>query len=291
MIKTIKTLKREKLLVAANITVMTVTFLVFGMFICMVAFSQTGLRALEKQAQVTLFFKDEFTEQQIFDLQQKLETDERIDATHYVSKEDAFRIFAEINADDPILLESLSASILPASLEIKTEDIDDLGVFAEELSKLDGVEEVKYFKDVIDQFRKWSQIAYTAGFIIAAVFLLLSFSVVIITLRITIDSRGEELEVLKLVGASDAYVKKPLIRQGMFFGLISALIASAILLCFSLIIQFSGAFGIYLELVFLPDFLISLTMFSFSISLILVVLGIALGYLGSLAAIKRYLKY
>jgi cell division transport system permease protein len=287
----IKNLKREKLLVASNIAVMTITFLMLGAFISLVAFTQTGLRTLEKQAQITIFFKDEFVEDQILELQKELEVDERISSTNYVSKEDAFKIFTELNKDDPLLLESISASILPASLEIRTENIDDLAVFSEDLSKLDGVEEVKFFKDVIESFKKWSRIAYTVGFLVVALFIIISFSVVMVTLRITIDSRGKEIEIMKLVGASNAYVKKPLIQQGVFFGLSSALIASIILILISVIIQLSGVFGGYVEFVFLPDFLINLTVFSMAVSFLLVVLGIALGYFGSLAAIKKYLKY
>lgn len=286
----VSNLKRDRLLVVSNIAAMTITFLMLGAFVSLVALSQTAIRTLEKQAQVTLFFKDEFVEDQILELKTELEKDERVAAINYVSKEDAFRIFTELNSSDPILLESISASILPASLEIKTKDISDLGIFAEELSALDGVEEVKFFRDVIESFRRWSNIAYTIGFVLVALFLFISLSVIIVTLRITISSRGQELEILKLVGASDSYVRNPLVRQGMIFGLISSLIASTVLVSLTLVIQLSGLFG-YVEFSFLPNFIINILVFSLMLSFFLVVSGLALGYFGSLFAIKKYLKY
>lgn len=284
-------LKKEKLLVISNISVMTLTFLILGLFVSIVALSQTALRNLEKQAQVTLFFKDDFPEPNILELKTKLETDERVSTVKYVSKEDAFALFTELNKDDPILLESISASILPASLEIRTRKLDELPILAEELSAIDGVEEVKYFKDVIEAFRFWSGIAYTVGFTMVAAFILISFAVVMITLRLTINSKGTELEILKLVGASNEYVKKPLIRQSVTFGIVSALIASAILFLISLILQLTGAFTGKIALGFLPDVLISTTVFTLLLSFVLLASGFTLGYFGSITAIRKYLNY
>jgi cell division transport system permease protein len=284
-------LKREKLLIVSNIAVITITLLVLGVFITVIAFSQTAIRTLEKQAQVTLFFKDEFGEQQIHELKARLEEDERISEIKYVSKEDALKIFQEINKNDPLLLESISASILPASLEIKTNEIEDLPVFAEELNEIDGVEEVKFFRDVIETFKSWSTLAYTIGLGLTILFIVITFSVIMITLRITINTKGEELEILKLVGASDSYVKRPLIKQNIIFGLISGLLASSILFIADLMIQFSGAYTGHIEFAFLPNYIISFMVFGISLSVLLTAIGLALGYFGSVLAIKKYLKY
>ncbi len=288
---TTKLLQREKLLVVSNISVMTITFLVLGMFITTVAFSQTAIRRLEKQALVTVFFKDEFPEDNILALQKSLLTDERVAGVNYVSKQEAFEIFTELNKDDPILLESISASILPASLEIQAKSVDELPVLADEVSKIDGVEEVKFFKDVIERFKHWSNVIYILGFIIVALLLVISFTIVTVTLRITISSKGKELEVLKLVGASDDYVKKPLIQQGMFFGIFSGFVASLVIILISLVLQLSGVFTGSVEFAFLPNVLLNLITFAVSLSLVLVLSGALLGYFGSLAAIKKYLRY
>lgn len=286
-----ESLKREKLLTLSNIGVMAFTFLIFGTFITLVALTQTGIRTLEKQAQISLFFKDEFPETDILALKAKLEGDERMAQVTYVSKEDALKLFVEENKDDPILLEAASADILPASLEIRTKDIADLNVMAEELIILDGVEEVVYRQDVIERFKYWSNIVYTLGFILSVVLLLISFAVVLITLRITINAKGKELEILKLVGASDDYVKKPLIHQGLFFGISSSLIASIVLLIISVLLQIVGLITGKIEFSFLPDIGIHFLAFILGVCLILIISGLILGYFGSLTAIKKYLKY
>ena len=287
----INSFKREKLMVAANLSIMTITFLVLGLFISLVVLSQTAIRNLERQAQITLFFEDEFPESSIFELQEQLKMDERIAETIYVSKEDAFAIFTELNKDDPVLLESITPSILPASLEVKTVEIDNLAPVADELNQIDGVEEVKFFRDVIEKFKYWSNLVYTMGLVLVLIFLVISFSVVVVSLRITINSKGKELEILKLVGASDDYVRKPLMKQGIFFGVVSAMIASTIIIGFSLLLQMAGFLGGNVQFALLPDVYLNITVFTLLLSFVLIASGFILGFFGSLTAIKKYLKY
>ena len=287
----INTVRREKLMAISNVFVLTMTFLVLGIFIYIVAMSQTALHFLEQQAQVTVFFKDDFQEESILGLKSSLERDPRISAVKYVSKAEAFKIFTEINKDEPILLESITPDILPASLEIKTKSISDLSALASELSKKDGVEEIRFFKDVVERFRFWSNVVYIVGFVLVAMFLVISYSVVLATLRTTINSKGVELEIMKLVGASDSYVKTPLIMQGVFFGVISALIAGFLMVLWGLVTRSLSLFRAGMSFGFLPGISVNPLVFSFILALTLLLSGALLGYIGSYYAVKKYLKY
>lgn len=271
--------------------IMSITFLLLGGFIYVVAISQTALRYLEQQVQLSVFFKDDFAEQSILQLKAQLESDGRVSTIKYVSKDDAFKIFSEINKNEPILLESISPSILPASLEVKTYNLADLSPLAEQLVKTDGVEEVRFFKDVVQRFKQWSSIVYVVGFLLVAVFFVISYSVIINTLRTTINSKGVEVEIMKLVGASDKYVKNPLIYQGVAFGAVSAAISGTILLIVGIILHGSDSIGPGFSFGFLPTLYVTPIVFSIILFFILLVSGITLGYVGSTTAVKRYLKY
>jgi cell division transport system permease protein len=284
-------IQKEKFMSFSNILVMTLTFLVFGIFIYVISISQTALRYLEQQVQLSVFFKDDFKEDAILSLKQKLESDGRISEVKYVSKEDAFKIFSEINKDEPILLQSISPSILPASLEIKAHNISDLTPLSEELSKTDGVEEVRFFKDVVQKFKVWSSVVYIVGFSLVTLFLIISYSVILNTVRTTINSKGMELEIMKLVGASDKYVKNPLIYQGTLFGLISACIAGLILLGVGLYLNVANYFANGLAFGFLPTLYVKPFIFALSLFVVLLASGFLLGYLGSAKAVRKYLKY
>jgi len=288
---TLNNIKREKLLSITNIFIMTMTFLILGIFITVVVISQSVLRTLEQQAQVTIFFKDDFSEDRILELKDKLSGDERIFNVNYVSKEDAYNIFREINKDDPILLESVTSSILPASLEVRAKDLSNLPKLADEFNQLDGVEEVRFFADVIGRFKKFSNIAYSVGFTLVFLFFVISYSVIISTLRTTINSKGTELAIMKLVGATNAYVKMPLIYQGIFYGVVSSFISGAVLVLTIFSMSHFNIVPSSFGLGFLPSVAMSPLLFSFILWFILVFSGVILGYLGSVFAVKRYLKY
>lgn len=284
-------LNKEKLMTVSQFLVMGVTFLLLGIFINIIVLSQTALKYLEDQAQITIFFKDEFGEDKILPVKGNLEKDSRIGTVNYVSKEEALRIFKEINKDEPVLLESISASVLPASLEVKAKNIKDLEGLTNEFKAMEGVEEVRFYKDVVSRFRAVSTAVYIIGFLLVVSFFVISYSVVISTLRTTINSKGQELEIMKLVGASDSYVKNPFIYQGVFFSLISAASASVVMVVFGVSISKINVFSKGLSLGFVPGFYINPIVFSLILSFILLASGFMLGYFGSNAAIKKYLKY
>ena len=285
-------LKREKVLTLSNLAIMTLTFLLFGCFVTLVVASRTALQFLEEQAQVTVFFKDDFNESNILELKSQIEQDTRVASVSYISKEEAFRIFTELSKDQPLLLESISANILPASLEVKSIELYQLSDLAAEYRQIDGVEEVKYFEEVVENFRRIS--SATGGILLVVVMLGVSYSVIIATLRATINSKGTELSIMKLVGASDSYVRSPLVFQGVFFGVASSMAASLILLTAVLISSKFNLIGIprainHLNLV--GGINVGFGIFLLILVLLLVVSGTLLGYLGSWTAVKRYLRY
>ncbi len=284
---------KEKLFTASNLVVMTLTFLVFGLFILIEFFSQTLLDKLEKEATVTVFFKDDFGESKILDLKAKMEMDDRVFSVKYVSKDDAFAIFRELNKDEPLLLESVTANVLPASLEVRADDVGLLGSLSEEYSKLEGVEGVKYFKDIIERFNQWRTGLSIGVGIVLAILLFVSFSIVVSTVRTAISLRGTEYEILKLVGATDDFVKKPLIYQGVLYGGVSAFIAS---IFYAVVLMGADIGGVFKsielsQVVLFSNFALPIWMFSLVLVALLTVSGVILGHLSSLSAVKKYLNY
>lgn len=284
---------KEKLFTASNLVVMSLTFLVFGLFVLIEVFSQTLLDKLEKEATVTVFFKDDFEESRILDLKARMEMDSRVYTVNYISKDDAFKIFKELNKDEPLLLESVTANVLPASLEVKANDVSALTTLSDDYSKLEGVEGVKFFKDIIERFNHWRMILSIGVGAVLAILLFVSFSIVVSTVRTAISLRGTEYEILKLVGATDNFVKKPLIYQGIFYGGVSAFVASLI---YALLLTGGEVGGLFkslniTQLVVLAGLSLPIWAFSLALLVVLTLSGILLGYLSSLSAVKKYLNY
>lgn len=270
---------------------MTVTFFLLGIFLTVVVVSQTTLKTLEKQAQITVFFKDDFTQEQILALHVSLQSDKRIENIKYISKEDAFRVFTEMNKNEPMLLESISSNILPASLEIKAKNLGDLNTLSNELSQVAGVEEVKYFKEVIEKFRLISNVIYFVGLGIILLFTAISYAVIMATIRMTISAKKGEIEIQRLVGADFSYVRDPLIFQGTFFGLASSTLSGFVLFVFSCILFFGFKFTQDAPLFYFFGFGVNVLVYSIVLFIVLVLSGWGLGYFGSYISVKRYLRY
>lgn len=296
-IKTLKNnLKREPWLAISSILILTLTFLTLNIFILFLAGSGIVLKFLEDKAQISIFFLDSASEEKMLAIKGNLEKDSRIASVNYVSKVDALKIFSEMNKDEPALLESVQSNPLPASLEVKAKKITDLGKLSEEFLQLPGVDDVKFYKDVVDTFRKWSVTMQVAGIILLLVLVTVSVLMVLITIGITIHSKGIEVEILKLVGATDKYVKTPLIMQGMLYGVAAAMLSTVIIfLIMPFVIPvlaslFRGIPPSTGWLIYLKN-PVSRVLSVLGLFVIELLLGLGLGFVGSNAAIKKYLRY
>lgn len=288
----LQSIKKDAFLSISIFVSMTMTFLVLGTFITTFVFTQTAIKSLEKEVLVSVYFKDDFPADSILKTKEKLQKDIRVSEVKYISKEDAFKIFTELNKGDELLLESVTSSILPASLELRTVKIGDIEKIARELTKYEGVEDVKFFKDAVNRFKFWSSVINTAGLVLVSVFLFISFSIIVIALRLTISAKGTEISILRLVGASEAYVKKPLITQAIIYSLGSAVIAGVVLFAVLNMFVFQNLF-VQDELTLLsniPTLKLGSFLYTVILSLFLVISALILGFVGSTAAIKKYLN-
>ena len=269
----------------AAILIMFLTFFISTVFVLTAGGFQVVLRYFETRPQVTAFLKDEATSSQIEVLQARLAQSGITKEIKYISKEEALTIYKEQNKNDPLLLEMVTANILPASLEVATNDLSHLNEVAQVLRSEPIVEEVVFQEDVVKALQKWTVNIRKIGIGLMGAFGLVSFLVILVIIGMKITLRREEIEILQLLGASPWYIRSPFIFEGIFYGGIGAFAAwgiSYLLLLYltSFIVKFFQ--GITL-LPVSPFFMLTILGFE-------ILVGIVIGALGSLLAVKRYLK-
>lgn len=288
----IEFLNKEKAISFISILAIFISFTLLSFILSFLVFSNTALNLLQKQVQVRVFFKDSFSEDQILTLKSELESDNRVLEVGYTSKDDALRIFKDLSQNDPVLQEALSTNILPASLEIRTKDIKDLDNIYDELITQEYVESVKYLKDIKDKFSYYSTIIFGISFFITIMFFIVSFGIIISTIRINIFQKRDEIEIMRLVGASDDYIRQPFIHQGVVYSMIGSLFAGALYMIISLSVYFTNFLGIRdLGFVYLfANFKLNFLVFSFILVLLLNFVGYLLGRIGSKTALQNYLQ-
>lgn len=287
------------------VLVTSLTFFVTGMFIYAALASSALLRYFEKKPQITAFFSDRMSEKNVEKLVNKLESTGKIASLRYVSKDEALKIYREQNKSDPLLLEMVTADILPASLEIQTKDAKYLTQIALVLKDEKDIDEVVYQKDIVDTLLTWTNTVRTAGIVLIIFFTLLSILVMLTITGVKIIFRRDEVEIMKLVGATNRYVSWPFFLENMFYGLIGSFIGwimTYLILLYTTPLFSSLFSGISDLKIHLNDYLpmaglsFTMTVWPVSVSLMFALLafmtliGILLGIVGSSIALGRYLR-
>lgn len=281
----IEYIRRNRWLTLTSLLVMTLTFFLTSVFVVAAFGSNRILKELEARPQITAYFKDDATEAEILAVKEKLEATGLASSVAYVSKEEALNIFMGLSQDNPALLEGISSNVLPASLEVKAKNLSDLPKLAELLEQEPLLEDLQFYRDVVEKFRRLTEMVRLVGFGLVGTLSLISILIVLVTIGMTITTRGEEIEIMRLVGASDWQIRGPFLLQGALLGLVSVLISVTLLfLIFPLLVpHISGALaGISLPpltLVFLLGLFLGEAVF-----------GALIGSFGSWVAVRKYLR-
>lgn len=290
-----KHIHRSPYQATAAIITMFLTFLMGGIFFLASVGSVIIIQYFESKPQITVFFKDDASLKDIQALQASLEASGKTSGITYVSKEEALTIYREQNKKDPLLLEMVTADILPASLEVSAADPKYLSELEPIIQKVSVVEEVVYQRDVVDTLLRWTNVIRIAGAVLGGLLAFDSLLVIITIIGMKIALRREEVEVLKLVGASPWYIRFPFVLEGGLYGVIGASLAwisitGVVLYMRVFILNFLGmipAVRLFFTDVTSSVFILSALGFWAALCGI----GFLLGSFGSALAVGRFLKF
>lgn len=265
--------------------VMFLTFLVLSIFLLLALGSQLILRYYEGKPQAIAFFKDNTPETDIKTIENALNQTDKVIHLRYVSKEEALQIYRERNKNNPTLLELVTANILPASLEISTANPQDLGPIAEVLKKEPVVDEVIYPEDVVELLSKATSVVRSVGGAATSYLIIFAILITSIVIGFKMRLRRSEIETMRLLGASNTFIRLPFLAEGVIYGLLGAvsgwIVSYLIIWYFTPFLQQSlGAIEI---LPVSPLFMLSLLASELTIAVII-------GGVGSYAAVRKYLK-
>jgi cell division transport system permease protein len=275
-------LRRNLVTSFAAITAVALCLFVLGVFGLFILEVGQIISSLESDVEVVAFLKDTATTQEINDLQHQIFNWPEIDKMKYVSKEEALRRFRKEHPD--LTQEIGDVNPLPASFEIQLKDPHNVEKVAKRLEKVEVVEEVKYGKKYVRNLFKLTSTLRKIGLLFIILLLFVSVTLIAITIRLAIFARRQEVAIMRLVGASNWFIRLPFLLEGMIEGFAGSALASIVI--YLLWIFFFP--WIEKALPFLP-FEMSY-MLVFQIIFGLIVFGLTIGALGSTIALRRYLK-
>lgn len=281
----------------ATVLIMTITLTIVGSLIFLSAILANTLAGLEDKVDVNVYFVTNADERDIVSIQRQLEAMPEVASVIYTSREDRLAEFRARHEDDQLTIQALDElgdNPLGASLAVKADDPTQYAGIVEFLSTDPSVspngpiiDSINYFqnKAVIDRLTAAIDATERAGLVIVILFAVASTIIALATIRLAIYTARDEIAVMRLVGASNAYIRGPFIVAGIISGLSAAIIA---LLFFYPVTWYAGqSLSTWLGGFNLFDYYLSHFGMVFAI---LAGTGVLVGALASWLAVRRYLK-
>lgn len=222
---TLKLLRRSPYQAAAAALAMSLTFFVTSIFVVLIIGGQIILNYIEQRPQVIAFFKDDVSESKIMEIAEEIKNTDLTREVKYVSKEEALAIYRERNKDEPLLLESVSADFLPASIDISVKKANDINQITNLVKNKSEVERVITPENLVEQLVKWTKTVRFGGIVFVTTLMSVSFLIIIMVIGMRIAIRRDEISIMSLVGATKWYVARPFFIEGALYGFLGASIA------------------------------------------------------------------
>ena len=272
----------------SSISVLTACLLLIGVSLILVLNISQLVKDVEKQNVVVAFLEDGLTEGQIMKVHDDLDEIENIPdgGIQFKSKKDAFKEQLDDFGVDENLLEGVIENPLPDAFEITVVNMATFDETLAQIKAVKGVDVVRESQEIVNQITTLQKSILLICVVLVAVLIVVSLLIIANTVRITMASRKIDIQVMKSVGATNAFISWPFMIEGVFIGFISGVLAMGL----TYVLQvtegdaLSSLFGLFGSSTFsfmdwLPYFIIGY-----------IVLGVLLGSFGSVVSLTRYLK-
>jgi cell division transport system permease protein len=273
----------------ASIGTIAVSFLIVGIFLIITGNLGALVAEWKEQFQVTVFLEDGITTEQLTLLKKRIQSERAVKAVTYTSKAEALQQFKRELVGKESLLEGLGENPIPASFQLRIHEAyqtpEALRQFTASLTRLEGVEDVLYGQEWVDRISSAVRMLRLLGLSVGLALGMASLLIVSNTIRLAVYARSEEIEIMRLVGASRLHVRVPFLLEGMIQGLLGA--GLALLLLF-------GAYRATLwHLQLTPGQVFGMGVGSFlepRWAGAMILAGAAVGAFGSLISVGRFLR-
>lgn len=283
--ETLVSLRRNLLMTIAGIITVTVSLCVLGGAWMLNTLVNHGTDRWKNGVELEIFMNVDATDGQVQAVQRQLSNDPDVRTSRYLTKEDALKEFRRLFRDQPDLVNSVDAASLPSSFRVAPVRAELTQVVADRFESQPGVDEVKTAEKQVKQLLSATAWIRTAFVVIFALLLFASLFLIVNTIRLATFARRREIEVMKLVGASNWFVRIPFMLEGLVQGIIGALIAFLAMIGLQNVLTNAIARN--------SDFSRGFYVTSgdaITIGVLLVAIGASIGVIGALIGLRRFIE-
>ena len=281
-----KSVLRNFSLSFASIMCTTITLILVSVALICAANIENATKSIEDELSIVVYLSNTVTEEDINNIRSDIDSQDNVAEIEFKSKTEWKEEMSEYDSTFETVLNYLDENPLMDSFIVRVEDVNHLSDTAEYISSISGVDTVKYGEGMVDSIISAFNVVEKVVVVIVIALIIVTAFLISNTIKLTIFSRRSAIEIMRLVGASNITIKIPFIIEGLIIGVIGAIIPVCITI-YGYVILYGALNGhIFSNMIVL----IEPYNFVFWVSLVLVVLGAVVGMLGSLKAVRKYLK-
>jgi len=284
----IKSVFRNFSLSMASISCITITLLLVGLSIVSSYNVDNFTKLIGEDFTIVVFVDKDVSEEELTEMEYNIKENSNVSEYQFQSKADIAASMMETSDTFKNIMGQWDESENPLkdTFLIKVKNIEGITKTAKAIEKLDNVSLVRYGEGIVENFLSVFKIVEKALIAIVILFVFVTAFLIANTIKLTIFSRRKEIEIMRLVGASNFNIELPFIVEGLFLGIFGAVMPIVLIIYgySSLFIHFDGQlFSPFIRLVQPEPFV-------YIVSLIILSIGIIVGMFGSLRAVRKYLK-
>lgn len=284
--ETINSMRRNPWLSLASVITVMVSLVILGYSIFFLANASNMAKSFESELEIAAFVQTSFTPEEVQDLQSQIEEMSGVESVTLVAKDQALKDFGESlgGSQSNIVADMGGTNPFPDKLTVKATDPQNVIALADSVAALPGVYKVRYGQGFVDQLLKFTQWLRWIGFGVVAAFGAAAIVLISINVKMNVFSRRREIQIMKLVGASNGFIRWPFLIEGLALGLVGGTLAAFIVgIGYNWITMYVQS-----SLTFLPVVQNAVLFRQVTIGLLLA--GMAMGALGSGASLQKFLR-
>ena len=282
----LKSVVRNFSLSFASIMCTTITLILVAVAVVAAANVNNATKLIEDELTIVTYLKKDVTEEQIENIKSEISSYKNIEEVTFKSKDEWKLEMSEYDDSFKTVLNYLDENPLMDSFVLKVNDVKKLSETSEYIKAIKGVDTVKYGEGMVEQVISVFDIVQKIVVVVVIALVVVTSFLISNTIKLTIFSRRNEIEIMRLVGASNITIKLPFLFEGFIIGLIGSIIPVCITI-YGYVILYSRLHG---KLFSNMIMLIKPYPFVFGVSLIVIAIGALVGMYGSIKAVRKYLK-
>ena len=288
--ESIKNLGRNGWMTIASISAVAVALMIVGLFLTVMLNLNQMANKIENDVEVRVYIDRTATQDQQDKLKEQIKSIDEVKSIKFISREEGLNELMKDFGKDADVIKPYQGDENPLNdaFEIKTDKPKQTEMVANQIMKMDNVSDVSYGKGYVKKLFKVVDVARNVGIVLILGLLFTSIFLIANTIKLTIVARSTEIEIMKLVGATNAFVRWPYFLEGLFLGIIGALIPVALLVIIYRQIYTYFIQSNYQSYVFIK--LIPFSTMTLYLGGLLVFIGAVIGVWGSLTSVRKYLR-